>query len=35
LKKEVEEFAKDADIAKAIKKEDWEQLTVSLRVISI
>ena len=30
LKKEVEDFAKDADIAKAIKKEDWNSYRLSL-----
>ena len=31
LKKEVEEFAKDADIAKAIKKEDWNSYRIVAR----
>ena len=31
LKKEVEDFAKDADIAKAIKKEDWNSYRIVAR----
>ena len=31
LKKEVEEFSKDADIAKAIKKEDWNSYRIVAR----
>ena len=31
LKKEVEDFAKDADIAKAIKKEDWNNYRIVAR----
>ena len=35
LKKEVEEFAKDADIAKAIKKEDWNNYRIVARNFSL
>ena len=35
LKKEVEEFAKDADIAKAIKKEDWNSYRIVARNFSL
>ena len=35
LKKEVEDFAKDADIAKAIKKEDWNSYRIVARNFSL
>ena len=35
LKKAVEEFAKDADIAKAIKKEDWNNYRIVARNFSL